>query len=434
MPILPSDVRYARAGDLSIAWRELGSGPVAAVFVLPVYSNVEGFAGGPLGAFLEHLAAVVRVVMLDLRGMGVSDSPPSGVDTDAYVEDVLGVLDAAGIGQAHVVTLHAGCAIALRLATVRPERVSSLVLLTPSPTGKAASQGRIFTTLSRAAARWGSGDSLLLFRPELSEHPGARERAGRIERAGAAPRDVRRAIKWLGALDYDGDARSATAPTSILVQRDSAELAAPGIELADLVEGARLIEVPGASVMLWDDGAMELAALVEECLFGTRTASRVSRTLRTLLMTDIVGSTELAAKLGDERWRSLRDRHDTLVRDLLRTFAGREVKHTGDGVLATLPSPSDAVRCAHAIQQQLIPHQLHVRAGVHLGECDALGDDLGGIAVHVAARTAALAGPDEVLVTTAVRDAMLGSAISFTTRGAYDLKGVPGTWQLHAAS
>ena len=203
-------------------------GPVAAVFVLPVYSNVEGIAGGPLRAFLEHLAAVVRVVMLDLRGMGVSDFPPSGVDTDAYVEDVLGVLDAAGIGQAHVVTLHAGCAIALRLATVRPERVSSLVFLTPSPTGKAASQGMIFTALSRAAARWGSGDSLLLFRPELSEHPGARERAGRIERAGAAPRDVRRAIKWLGALDYAGDARSATAPTSILVQRDSAELAAPG--------------------------------------------------------------------------------------------------------------------------------------------------------------------------------------------------------------
>jgi class 3 adenylate cyclase len=151
-------------------------------------------------------------------------------------------------------------------------------------------------------------------------------------------------------------------------------------------------------------------------------------------MTDIVGSTELAAKLGDQRWRSLRDRHDTLVRDLLRTFAGREVKHTGDGVLAALPSPSDAVRCARAIQHQLIPHELHVRAGVHLGECEALGDDLGGMAVHIAARTAALAAPDEVLVTTAVRDAMLGSAITFTTRGAYDLKGVPGTWQLHAAT
>ena len=131
--------------------------------------------------------------------------------------------------------------------------------------------------LSRAAARWGSGDSLLLFQPELSERPGARERAGRIERAGAAPRDVRRAIEWMGALDYQDDARSVAAPTSILVHRDSAELAAPGIELAGLVEGARLIEVPGASVLLWDDGATELAALVEECLFGTRTASSVSR-------------------------------------------------------------------------------------------------------------------------------------------------------------
>jgi len=434
MPILPSDVRYAPAGDLSIAWREVGSGPVAAVFVLPLYSNVEGIAGGPLGAFLEHLAAVVRVVMLDLRGMGVSDSPTSGIDTDAYVEDVLAVLDAAGVGQAHVVTIGAGCAIALRLATVRPERVSSLVLLSPSASGKAASHARIFTAMSRAAEAWGSGDSLLLFQPELSERPGARERAGRIERAGAAPRDVRNAIKWMGALDYEDDARVTEAPTSILVQRDSAELAAPGVELAGLVEGARLIEVPGASVMPWDDGALELAALVEECLFGTRTASSVSRALRTLLVTDIVGSTELAADLGDERWRALRDRHDTLVRDLLRAFAGREIKHTGDGFLVVLPTPSDAVRCAQTIQQQLIPHELHVRAGVHLGECEALGDDLGGMAVHIAARAAALASPDEVLVTTAVRDAMLGSAISFTTRGEYDLKGVPGTWQLHAAT
>ena len=366
--------------------------------------------------------------------MGVSDSPTSGIDTDAYVEDVLAVLDAAGVGQAHVVTIGAGCAIALRLAAVQPERVSSLVLLTPAPTGPAASQGRVFTMMSRAAERWGSGDSLLLFQPELSERPGARERAGRIERAGAAPRDVRDAIKWMGALDYEGDARGTEVPTSILVQRDSAELAVPGIELAGLVEGARLVEVPGASVMPWDDGATEVAALVEECLIGTRTASSVSRALRTLLVTDIVGSTELAAELGDERWRSLRDRHDTLARDLLRTFAGREVKHTGDGFLAVLASPSDAVRCAQAIQQQLIAHELHVRVGVHLGECEALGDDLGGMAVHIAARTAALAGPDEVLVTTAVRDAMLGSAISFTTRGEYDLKGVPGTWQLHAVA
>ena len=283
MPIPPSDVRYAPAGDLSIAWRELGSGPVA-VFVLPVYSNVEGIVGGALGAFLEHLAAVVRVVMLDLRGMGVSDSPTSGIDTDAYVEDVLAVLDAAGVGQAHVVTIGAGCAIALRLAAVQPERVSSLVLLTPAPTGPAASQGRVFTMMSRAAERWGSGDSLLLFQPELSERPGARERAGRIERAGAAPRDVRDAIKWMGALDYEGDARGTEVPTSILVQRDSAELAVPGIELAGLVEGARLVEVPGASVMPWDDGATEVAALVEECLIGTRTASSVSRALRTLLV------------------------------------------------------------------------------------------------------------------------------------------------------
>ena len=201
--------------------------------------------------------------------------------------------------------------------------------------------------LSRAAARWGSGDSLLLFQPELSERPGARARAGRIERAGAAPRDVRRAVEWMGALDYEGDARSVAAPTSILVNRDSAELAAPGIELAGLVEGSRLIEVPGASVLLWDDGATELAALVEECLFGTRTASSVSRTLRTLLVTDIVGSTELAAKLGDQRWRSLLDRHDTLVRDLLRTFVGREVKTPATGCSRCFrhrQTPCDALR------------------------------------------------------------------------------------------
>ena len=422
---------YARSGDVNIAYKVVGDGPLDLLFISGWFSHLDFLWELPQSRhFFTRLASFSRLVMFDKRGTGLSDPVDRTGSLTDRVDDVQAVMDAAGLERAEICALSEGGALGALLAATHPERVSRLVLL------NAVFQALPIIKDWRPAIESGWGEGILLeeFMPEVAHLPLARELWAKTQRMSASRGIALRYLDQMRHLDVSSALPAITAPTLVLHGTEDIIVPAEHTrELADRVSGAVYREVPGGHIP-WVTGGDAVPDAIEEFLTGAPVSRPPTRRLATVLFTDIVDSTARATSLGDHAWREVLDRHDDTVRAQLERFAGREIKTTGDGFLAAFDSPADAIDCAGAVCRRTEEFGVAVRAGIHTGQCEVRGDDLGGIAVHIGARVAALAGPGEVLVSRTVRDLVAGGEIAFEPRGEHELKGIPDRWQVFAVA
>jgi class 3 adenylate cyclase/pimeloyl-ACP methyl ester carboxylesterase len=427
--------QYARSGDVHVAYQAFGDGSINLVIVPGFVSNIENYWEQPdLARVLTRLAGFARVVTFDKRGTGMSDRAGELPGLDQRMDDLRAVMDAAGMKQAAVLGISEGAPLSVLFAATYPERCRALVLY-----GGFSRFSYWFPTEEALAAflgyveqAWGSGASLQRFAPSRSEDAAMQRWWGRNERLGASPAAVTALMQMNSQIDVSGILQAVRVPTLVIHRTgDKVVSVEGGRDLAANIPGARLLEFPGFDHFFYvGENADGISGAIEQFLTGSRAPVSVDRVLATVLFTDIVGSTEMAAQLGDRRWRDLLDIHHATIRRNLTRFRAHEIKTTGDGFLATFDGPARGVRCACAIADEIGPLGIEVRAGLHTGECEMMGDDVGGIAVHIGARIAALAGPGEVFVSGTVKDLVAGSGLRFRDRGERSLKGVPGEWRV----
>lgn len=437
-------MRYARSGDLRIAYQQFGDGEFDLLISPGFISNLDlAWEMPPFRMILDRLGSFARCVVFDKRGTGLSDRDLGFGSLEERMDDLRAVLDDAGIERAALFGYSEGGPLSLLFAASYPERVSALalygsmarVLEAPDYTiGLPADAMSWF--VGRVEELWGAGEALRFFVQHIPDDAATRELAARYERSAASPKMAARILRHNIEIDIRGILPAITVPTVVLHSAGDPVAAQPlGRYLADHIPAATYIERPGRFHMTWDPTRAWFLDEVEAFLTGHRPAPIASeRMLATVLFTDIVGSTDQAARLGDRAWRRVLDDHDARAHQVVQRHGGRVVKTTGDGLLAVLDSPSRAVACATAIRDAVGPLGLRIRAGVHTGEVERRGDDVGGIGVHIGARIAALAGVDEVWVSRTVRDLTAGSDLGFAERGCHPLKGVPGEWELYALS
>lgn len=433
--------RYARSGELHIAYQVAGEGPIDVVYVPTWISQVEHIWEEPrVARFFERIASFARLILFDRRGSGLSDPAPAPT-LEGQMDDVLAVLDAVGSERAAIFAQVEGGAMAAMFAATHPERTGALVLF--------AAWARILrdvdyewanppevrdALVEEMLADWGIGKRAGALAPSAAGEPRFVEWFGRLQRLGASPGTAREMLHVVGDYDVRSVLPTIRVPT-LVMHRAGDEAIDPRHSryLADHIPGARYQELPGRDSLAAFGDADAVVDEIEQFLTGTRHRRGPDRVLATVMFTDIVGSTRRAAELGDARWRELLVDHDTLVRRELDRHRGRFVKSTGDGVLATFDGPARAILCATTIVDAARELGLELRAGLHTGECEVVGDDVGGLAVHIAARVSQAAGPAEVLVSSTVKDLVVGSRIEFGERGMHDLRGVPGEWRLFEA-
>jgi class 3 adenylate cyclase/esterase/lipase len=440
----PPETQYAQSGDLSIAYQVAGEGELDLVFVPGFISNADLSWEAPLyGEFFRRFASFARMITFDKRGTGLSERTLGFGSAEDRMDDIRAVMDAAGCARAALVGISEGGPLTTLFAATYPERVSALVLwgtfarvqhAPDYPPGIDPSMIEPF--IDGLVARWNTGKALRYFIANMPTDPETSAFIARYERTAATPNMVREIMHRNCEIDVRSALPAVNAPTLVIHRRDdNAVLFECGKYLADHIAGAQLLELPGAWHLNGSPGGeTEALDAVEEFLTGRRHEEpvEVDRVLKTVVFTDIVGSTERAAELGDRRWRELLDAHDAMIRSQLGRYRGEEVATTGDGFLAAFDGPGRAINCAETIATRSRGLGIEIRAGVHTGECELRGDDLAGIAVHIGARVASLAGPGEVLVTSTVRDLVNGSGIEFADRGSHVLKGVPGEWNVLA--
>ena len=437
------EVRYARSGDVHVAYQTFGTGPHL-VAAPPFIQNLEMLWEDPTGGyprFLRRLAEYRTVTILDKRGTGLSDRVPGMVGVEERMDDLRAVMDAVGAERATLTGVSEGGPLALLFAATYPERVESLVLVNTtarfvaSPDHPYGPSPEVFDRfIVELVAKWGTEESIFIpfWTPSLQGDPTIRAWMARYERAGASPGAIREHMAWVREIDVRAALPALTCPILQLQRVDDGIVTlAQGRKLAEALPHVTYVELPGGDHPPWVGDVDGVLDEIEQFLTGERAhRPAAERVLATVLFTDIVGSTERAVAEGDERWRSLLDRHDAMVRRVLATSDGREVKTTGDGFLVVFDSPSRAVRAAAAIAEGATAIGLEVRCGVHTGEVERRGADIAGLGVHLGARIAALAEPSEVLVSTTVRDLVIGSGLRFEDRGRHTLKGVEGEWAL----
>jgi class 3 adenylate cyclase len=435
------ETRYAMSGDVHIAYQVFGEGPRDLVIVTGFASHVElGWELPQLNRFASRLSSFARVILFDKRGTGLSD-PVSDVPTlETRVDDVRAVMDAAGSERAAVFGTSEGAPMALLFAATHPERVTHLVLFgamarsTEAEDYHLAPPADVFREASAEmlGPYWGKGYGVEIFAPSLAEDPVAAKWWGRMERSAASPAMAGMLSEMFLDIDVRAVLPTIKAPTLVLHRHgDRVVDVRAGRWLAERIPGARFVELPGSDHVAFAGDSDRVADEIAEFLTGERPAAEPDRVLATVMFTDIVESTQRAAALGDRRWLELLELHDDVVRAELERHRGREVKTTGDGFLATFDGPARAIRCTCAIRDLLRDHGVEIRAGLHTGEIEVIGEDVGGIAVHIAARVAALANGGETFVSSTVKDLVVGSGIEFEDRGRHELKGVPGEWQLY---
>jgi pimeloyl-ACP methyl ester carboxylesterase len=438
----PPRTHYAHSGDAHIAYQVYGDGPIDLVLVPGFVSNVEHYWEMPnMPEIFDRLASFSRLILFDKRGTGLSD-PVTGVPAlEERMDDLKAVLDAAGSERTVLYGVSEGGPMSLMFAATYPERTTELILYGTTPRFVQAPDFPFGWTEAGAKAliadveeHWGDGALLELFAPSRVDDPMVREVWGRYQRAGASPSMGRRVLEALTEIDVRDILPAVNVPTLILHRRDERVAAIGGARLmAEQIPGAKLVEYEGDDHLPMIGDYDSPLNEIEEFLTGSRRPPEHDRVLSTVLFTDIVGSTERAAELGDREWRHLLERHDSVVRRQIDRHSGREVKRTGDGFLATFDGPARGVRCAGDISEAVRNAGLHVRAGLHTGECELMSDDIGGMAVHIAARVMSMADADEVLVSSTVKDLVVGSGLSFADRGEHELKGVADQWRLYAA-
>jgi class 3 adenylate cyclase len=438
--------QYARSGDASIAYQVIGEGPIDLVLVLGFATHVElQWESPPFARFFERISSFSRLIIFDKRGTGLSDPVAEAPTLEERIDDVRAVMDAAESERAALFGISEGGPMSVLFAATHPDRVIALVLhgamgrTTEAPDYPWASPA---DALRESAAEfiapyWGqqAEGMVELFAPSFADDPEAVEFTARMERSAASPAMVQQIFEMFLDIDVRAILPTIRVPTLVLHRHgDRVVNRRAGEELAAQIPGARYVELPGIDHLPWAGDSESVLGEIEEFLTGTRSAPEPERVLATVMFTDIVGSTERAAELGDARWRELLSTHQAAVQQELMRFRGREVKTLGDGSLATFDGPARAIRCGRAIAEAARSRGLEVRIGLHSGEVELMEEDVGGIAVHIAARVGALAAPGEVLVSSTVKDLVAGSGIRFVDRGAERLKGIPDEWRLFAAA
>ena len=438
---MPLDIRYARSGDVSIAYAVHGEGPVDLVFVHGAISHLEVEHERPeFRAMLERLGRFARVIVFDRRGTGLSDRVRELPTLETRMDDVRAVLDAVGSERASLLASFEAGALTALFAATYPERVAALVLYNPVVRGTWASDYPWAETvddwraeLAAVNEKWGTKEFAARWcraiAPSRADDDEFLEWFARLQRAGASPGAAVSVLRMIMDVDIRDVLPAVRVPTLVLA---SPRFVEPSRHAAQRIPGSRFVEVPGP-VMIYLHGE-EFYGPIEEFARGAAGEPEPDTVLATTLFTDIVGSTAKASEVGDARWAELVERHHALVRRHLDRYRGTEMDTAGDGFFATFDGPIRAIHCAQAISGSVRDLGLEVRAGLHTGECERLGDKLGGLAVNIGARVASLAGPGEVLVSSTVKDLVAGSGLAFDERGEHELKGVPGTWRLYAVA
>jgi pimeloyl-ACP methyl ester carboxylesterase len=436
---------YAKSGDASIAYQVVGEGPIDLVLILGFATHLELQWESPAFArFFERITSFSRLIIFDKRGTGLSDPVTEVPTLEQRIDDVRAVMDAAGSERAALFGISEGGPMSVLFAATHPERVTALVLYgAMGRTTEAADYpwASPAEALRESAAEfiapyWGqqAEGMVELFSPSLADDPEAVEFTARMERSAASPAMVQQIFEMFLDIDVRDILPTIHVPTLAVHRRgDRVVNRRAGKELAAHIPGARYVELPGIDHLPWAGDSEAVLGAIEEFLTGARSEPEPDRVLATVMFTDIVGSTERAAELGDASWRELLAAHQAGVRRELRRFRGREVKTLGDGSLATFDGPARAIRCGRAVAEAARSRGLEVRVGLHSGEVELMEEDIGGIAVHIAARVGGLAHAGEVLVTSTVKDLVAGSGIRFVDRGEKQLKGISDEWRLFAA-
>ena len=426
---------YARSGDLLIGFQVFGSGPHDVLLNGGPASNVETVWNLPEAVRLfERLARFARVILFDRRDTGVSDPVGDDLTLEAHVADAIAVMDAAGVERPVLVGSTEGARSLAALAAMHPERAAGLIALAPSVRGGAWESTEAEERFVHDITSGSWPDRIVdFYAPEWSEDPVRRDRVARYIRTITTPRQARRLLTLSLTSDISEVLPLVQARTLVVWPRDSKVLPEASVrEFARLVPGAGYREVPGAAAFTYALRIDVIADLVEEFVTGAAPEPATSRVLASVLFTDLVGSTERAAELGDAAWSKLLERHHAQARQAVDSHDGRTVKTLGDGVLATFSGPAQSVRCAQQIIAAGRADGLEVRSGVHAGEVELGSDDISGLAVHLAARILDLAQAGEVLVSRTVRDLVVGSELRFADRGEHELKGIEERWRVYA--
>jgi class 3 adenylate cyclase len=432
-------VRYAKSQGVNVAYQVLGDGPMDLVHVPPFISSLELQWEDPAHArYMRRLASFSRLIMFDKRGTGLSDRVDVA-SLEERMDDVRAVMDAAGSERAAVFGSSEGGALAILFSVAHPERVSALVLYGAYPRMSWAPDYPNGVELSEESFRevedqWGqvgAGIPLSILDPARANDPAALEAAARSDRLSASPGAAASILRMIAGIDVRELLPAIRVPTLVVYRTADIAHAEGSRYLGANIPGAKSVELPGDVYFPYLGDQDAVLDEIEEFLTGVRPLPIHDRVLATVLFTDIVGSTQTAAQVGDHRWRQLLEHHQTIsVREIQRQH-GRLIKSTGDGVLATFDGPARAVQCACAIRDALQTSEIKIRAGVHTGEIELLDDDIGGIAVHIGQRVSSLAVSGEVLVSRTVVDLVAGSGLTFTDRGVHDLKGVPEPWHIY---
>jgi class 3 adenylate cyclase len=433
-----SETRYALNGDLRVAYRASGKGPRDIVFVpnwftcceiLPELSSIQGW--------VDAMTSLGRLIFLDQPGTGASDpvTPGEMPTLEQWADSVVAVLDDLGSSEAVLVAIDGAFATGALFAATHPSRTTALVVLEGYADAGDRTELIQDEALAAMLAMWGTGEYEYLLNPDMPWNEEIRATWARHERLAASPRTLARMFPLVTELNVRQILPTVRVPTLVVQHADDPFITpAMGKDIADHIPGAKYVELLGRNlyhiVEPWRDSFQEIA----EFLTGHRAEVADDRVLATLLFTDIVDSTRRAAEVGDRDWRALLDAHDAVVRSQLARFRGREVNTSGDGFLTMFDGPQRAIRCAMSIRDAVHALGIEVRAGLHTGECEVRGDNIGGIGVHIGARVAALAGANDVLVSSTLRDLVIGSGLGFEDRGAHELKGVPGEWHIFAVA
>jgi class 3 adenylate cyclase len=435
-----SETRYARNGDLQVAYRTSREGPRDIVFVPNWFTCCEHLPENPsLQGWVEAMTSLGRLIFFDQPGTGASDPVTGGAlpTLEQWADSITAVLDDLGSREAVLLAIAGALAPAALFAATHPSRATALVALEcyAEPIAERTDGIDPEETVAAFVATWGTGEWWHVINPDMPWNEEIRAAWARHDRLAASPATVALMMPLVSGLDVRAVLPTIRVSTLVVQHADDPFITpAMGKDVADHISGAKYLELPGRNVVHfvepWRPSFQEIAAF----LTGHQAEVADDRVLATVLFTDIVDSTRRAAEMGDRDWHALLDAHDAVVRSQLSRFRGREVNTSGDGFLAMFDGPQRAIRCAMAIRDAVQALGIEVRAGLHTGECEVRGDDIGGIGVHIGARVSALAGPNDVLVSSTLRDLVIGSGLEFEERGAHELKGVPGEWRLFAVA
>lgn len=435
------DTRYTKSGEIHIAYQVVGDGSRDVLYLPGIFAHIELQWEEPSYArFLRRLSSFSRLITLDMRGTGLSDRSAQLPLLEHQMDDVTSVLDAAGSDRAVVFGVSQSGPMAALYAATNPQRTQALILYGAYASSVAKpgypwgrSHAWVEEYHETLDSKWGQGAFLRDVAPSRQSDDAFRRWWGRFERYSSSPGNA----LAFGQAHVQDDVRDVLPTISVptlVIQRDSDSYrdVGHGRFLASQIPGAKYVEVPGSDHLPYIGDQDAIIDEIEEFLTGVRPGAEPQRVLATVLFTDIVGSTEMAANLGDREWRNVLDAHFLRAEQVLERYRGRLIKTMGDGLLATFDGPARGVRCATEIRDSVREIGIHIRAGLHTGEVEVLGEDVGGIGVHIAARVSALAMPDEILASRTVKDLVAGSGIEFEDRATHSLKGVPDEWQLFA--